>query len=55
MILIQHCGLVLRNGRVILTGGQDGVGKTGAPLTLVEEYDVDTGYIRNLPSMNQAR
>ena len=45
----------MKSGKVVLTGGQDGVGRTGDPLDLVEEYDVDSGFIRDLPSMNQAR
>ena len=42
----------------MLTGGQDGDAnddKKGDALDIVEVYDLDYGFVTNLPRMNQAR
>lgn len=51
----QHCGVVLRDGSAVMTGGQDGDTGTGDALDLVERYKWNGGLIQKLPSMNQAR
>ena len=51
----QHCGVVLADTSVVITGGQEGRGKYGAPLSLVERYTFAGPLIQTLPSLNQAR
>ena len=51
----QHCGVVLADTSVVITGGQQGRGKYGAPLSLVERYNFAGPLIQTLPSLNQAR
>ena len=50
----QHCGVVLEDNTVLITGGQEGQGKYGAALSLVERYSLAGPLIQNLPSLNQA-
>ena len=51
----QHCGAVLEDNTVVITGGQEGQGKYGAALSLVERYSLAGPLIQILPSLNQAR
>ncbi|XP_023338349.1 uncharacterized protein LOC111709016 [Eurytemora carolleeae] len=51
----QHCAIVLNNGRMVLTGGQDSAGKTGEALNTVEVYDMERGLQELLPNLLQAR
>ena len=51
----QHCGVLLEDNTVVLTGGQEGKGKYGAALSLVERYSFAGPLIQSLPSLNQAR
>jgi len=51
----QHCGVVLRDGSVVVTGGQEGETGKGDALSLVERYQWNGPFLQELPSMNQAR
>ena len=51
----QHCVVVLEDNINVLTGGQQGKGKLGEALSLVERYSFAGSLIQSLPSLNQAR
>jgi len=51
----QHCGAVLRDGSVVITGGQEGETGKGDALDLVERYSWNGPFLQEFPSMNQAR
>ena len=51
----QHCGVVLRDGSVVVTGGQEGETGKGKALDLVERYRWNGPFLQKFPSMNQAR
>jgi len=51
----QHCGVVLRDGSVVFTGGQEGETGKGDALGLVERYQWNGPFLQELPSMNQPR
>ena len=51
----QHCGVTLSDGSVVITGGQEGLGKQGSALNTVERYKFGGPVIQTLPDMQQAR
>jgi len=51
----QHCGVVLRDGSVVLTGGQEGETGRGDALGLVQRYQWNGPLIQEFPSLNQPR
>merc|ERR1719242_530541 len=51
----QHCGVVLGDGSVVVTGGQDGETGRGNAIDSVERYGWNGGLIQKLPNLNQAR
>jgi len=51
----QHCGVVLGDGSVVVTGGQDGETGQGNAIDSVERYGWNSGLIQRLPNLNQAR
>ena len=51
----QHCGVVLQDNTVVITGGQEGETGRGEALSLVESYRWNGPLLRELPSMNQPR
>ena len=51
----QHCGVVLRDGSVVITGGQEGETGRGDALGLVEKYQWNGPLLQEFPSMNQPR
>lgn len=51
----QHCGVVLGDGSVVVTGGQEGETGQGEALALVERYRWNGARVQELPSLNQAR
>ena len=38
--VLQHCGVILKDGRVVLTGGQEGEDKSGAALATGADTDL---------------
>ena len=51
----QHCGVTIGDGSVVITGGQEGAGKHGAALDIVERYEWAGGGVEVMPRLLEAR
>ena len=51
----QHCGVTMGDGSVVITGGQEGEGKHGAALDIVERYEWAGPRLEVMPRLLEAR